>query len=309
MEERADGVFFSLASNLEGGVPELFDLMFGFLARKTDFFTGATVDEARAIVLKAFEKHAGSAEKEREEKRRRREAEEKRLKQQREQQKQKEEEAIKAAAAEPPKPMPEPPASSSAKAEGGEGDKAAGEEENEDEKGKLQPNASNGCDLPNYSWTQTLKEIEVHVPLRAGVPLNSRDVVAEITRTHLKVGVRGKPPILDGDLPDEIKVEESLWVLEGKKDVVLTLHKVKDQQWWSRLMQSDPEINTRKVQPENSKLSDLEGETRAMVEKMMYDQRQKEMGLPTSEEKKKQEILQKFMAQHPEMDFSNAKIS
>ena len=57
------------------------------------------------------------------------------------------------------------------------------------------PNRGNGLDLDNYSWTQSLQELNVNVPVPAGT--KSRSVVCEIKKNHLKLGLKGQPPIID----------------------------------------------------------------------------------------------------------------
>ncbi|CAI9768156.1 unnamed protein product [Fraxinus pennsylvanica] len=177
----------------------------------------------------------------------------------------------------------------------------------DEKKGPRAPNKGNGLDMDNYSWGQSLQEVNITVPVPPGT--KSRFITCEIKKNYLKVGLKGQSPAIDGELFQPVKVEDCFWSLEDQKSISVLLTKQNQMEWWKYLVKGEPEIDTQKVEPENSKLSDLDPETRTTVEKMMFDQRQKSMGLPTSDEMQKQEILKKFMAEHPEMDFSKAKIN
>jgi len=326
--EQFDGMLLAMAQQHEGGVQELLDTIFSFLARKTDFYTGGGEGAGEKLVMAKFRKYEKQALELHSKKKAERDDNEKKRKD-RLAQKKKEEEISDAKseasiteltddeALQLQKEIDKDKATSSENvsnvisSETTEDETKVGSDEEEDpkEKGKLKPNPGNGCDLPNYRWTQTLSEIELRVPVNVSFTVRPRDLIVDFQKRHLKCGLKGHPLIIDGELYNDIKLEESTWVLEDKKTVFITLEKVNKMEWWSRLVQTDPEISTRKINPEPSKLSDLDGETRGLVEKMMYDQRQRELGLPTSDEQKKQDIIKKFMEQHPEMDFSKCKFN
>ena len=160
---------------------------------------------------------------------------------------------------------------------------------------------------PPYKWAQTLRDVTMTIPPPEG-GLNKRVIKVSFKPTHLKIELRGET-VVDGDLHGRIKCEESTWYLnEGSLCIELTKAGEKEE-WWAAVCKGDPEVDTTKLQPEDSQLSDLPGETRGVVEKMMYDQRQKQMGKPTSDEQKKQDMIRTMQEANPQMDFSQAKFS
>lgn len=331
-DERFDGLFMNVAQNAHGIEP-LLDHLFGFLRRKTDFFTGASEEQIEELVLTVIRKHGAIKTREAAEKKAQAEKDEKK----RQAEKKKKEAAAAAAAAAAAPPTAEdgviemtsegvfdatlskaPAAAASVASATADGDKdgmeAAAEdaedkaaEEAEAEADKTPPPPGNGGTTDKYTWTQTLSEVSVILPLPPGTKTKTLEV--DIRNTRFRVAIKGQAgPLVEGEFHKRVIVDDSLWTLEDG-DLVVTLQKDNKMEWWKCVLVGDPEINTQKVQPENSKLADLDSETRQTVEKMMFDQRQKAAGKPTSDELQKQEMLSKFMAAHPEMDFSKAKFT
>jgi len=307
-----------------GGIDPLLDSFFGFMRRKTDFFAGAAADQAEAKVIEAFKKNLARSEednKEKAAKEKKRKAEEdarkKRIeaeKQQKQQKKAEEEgsriEDITDAPAAPAAPAADAASSSSDAAAASSAVEKAADGEDTGEGTGITPK-DNGAEHDKYRWTQTLQDLNVYIPVPSGT--KAKHLSIDIKKKALVAKVQGQDAVLSGELYAAVKLEDCFWSVEddaksGGRLVSITLTKMNQMEWWKNVCEGEPEINTQKVEPENSKLSDLDGDTRQTVEKMMYDQRQKQAGLPTSEEQGKQDMLKKFMESHPEMDFSKAKI-
>lgn len=284
------------------GIDNFFNNLFSFMRRKTDFFTLA--DKSKDIVNQALEKHlkdyiddkareAALKAKEQEEKRKReaKAAEEAAKRKQGESTAQVEEvtdeeaeRIIKEQEAKKKETDDAKMKSDSPKKEGEDDEEEEGKDDKKEDKG-MKPNSGNGGDLDKYRWIQTLEEVTVFVKLPDNITSKQLDI--QMKASTLKIGVKGQTPIVDGALHKKIKTGDSLWTLETdgpKRTLQLTLVKVDGMNWWNCIIEGDPKIDTQKVEPENSKLSDLDSETRSTVEKMMFDQQQKQKGLPTSEE-------------------------
>jgi len=182
-------------------------------------------------------------------------------------------------------------------------------EEDKVAEGKMRPGPGNGGITEKYSWAQhDIKEITITIPVSSNV--RGRDVKVNYDAKTVSVVVQGNE-IIKGEWHQLIKPDTLLWSIEEVKDgklITITFEKFDTYKWWECIVKGETLIDTSKINPEPSKISDIEDpEMRAQIEKMMFDTRQKSMGLPTSDDMQKTKMYEQFMKAHPEMDFSKVK--
>jgi hypothetical protein len=175
------------------------------------------------------------------------------------------------------------------------------------DEGKQVP-VGNGGSTSRYVWTQTLEEVTVHVPLPDGV--RARDLDVRICANTLSIRRKKKGggtqhsdddnndddddddvPPLEGTLFARVRPSESTWTLESNDDAAATyrrpvatlqliLEKVQ-RTWWETVMSGDgPLIDTTMVDSTRH-IGTYDDETQAEIRRIMHDQRQELLGLPT----------------------------
>ncbi len=242
--EKFDAILLNLAQQHTGGPIELLNTVFSFLGNKTDFYSQP--DKAVGIVNKIIKEQIDIYKKSNEA-----------------------QTLAQVGVKTKTKPLPTPTSKPIERPV---------ETPDDLEVGKLMPNHGNGSKTDKYMWTQKLEELQIFVCLDNRY--NKKDLIIEIKQNHLQVAVKNGPVFINGELHANIKASDSIWLLDNEtKTIEITCPKQKNSEWWNKLLIGEPEIDTKKIMPENSKLDDLDSETRATVEKMMFDEKQKSAGL------------------------------
>ena len=152
----------------------------------------------------------------------------------------------------------------------------------------------NGGIGPNYYWTQSLQDLTIYVDVPVGC--RGKDIKCFIEPKKLYLSANGEM-LIDGFFEEAIRVDESMWTLNiaanSIPQVVITLDKGR-KTWWKHIIQGHPEIDTNKVDS-SQKIDEYDDSTQAAIRKIMFDQKQKALGLQTSDEIEKELLLQKAL--------------
>ena len=75
----------------------------------------------------------------------------------------------------------------------------------------------NGGSTDRYTWTQTLSDLQVVISAdQLGVPngqLKAKMLTIDIKKKSLKVAVKGKDALIDGELHQAVKTDNCFWTV------------------------------------------------------------------------------------------------
>ena len=123
--------------------------------------------------------------------------------------------------------------------------------------------------------------VDVQVKLPKGT--TSRQLLVVIKAKSLKVQIKGQDaPLLDGELVERVKVDDSFWNIEDNEFLNINLEKA-EEKIWKTILVGDEEIDPKSV--DNTKrVEDFDLETQGHLQKVLYERDRKMAGLPTTEE-------------------------
>ncbi|KAF8786923.1 nudC domain-containing protein 3-like [Argiope bruennichi] len=155
----------------------------------------------------------------------------------------------------------------------------------------MDPDSYNGACYDDYSWAQTIRDADIHIKVPANVT-SGKQVRVNIQHAHVKVELMKNnewSTLKEGDLSWRINVEESTWTLVPGEEIHICLQKIQER-WWDSFFIGEPKINLRAIDP-SIPYEDLDQESQAKIEELMYNEHLKRLGKPTIQQSKIQNIL------------------
>lgn len=152
----------------------------------------------------------------------------------------------------------------------------------------LDPSKSyNGARLENYSWSQSYNEVDLFVNLPENV--KSRDLIVHSTSKNISVKLKNGNILLSGDLCQACRLDP-IWSIDNN-ELQIHFEKVKEI-WWDCFLTSEPKLDISKIDCVKP-MEDLAEDAQAKIQELQWNQEQKRLGLPTSDEIKNLNTLRK----------------
>jgi len=289
VQQRCDDMLFQITKEIGRGCDGLLEEVFGFLFRRTDFFyvmepggnMGFPPGQAINKVIYFFNKfqelhfkripYDPSIEQ-------RWEKYQKEMQEKRKEEEERKKEAEKKKEEAPEEEMREPQTQ-------------VKEEPSQIEEKFKRISTYNGDVLDRYSWGQGVWDVTVQLDLPPGT--KPKMLTVEMTPSNICVRLKGdEEPLLEGEFFDRIKVEHSFWSVEDDSYLMLNLEKAREV-IWATVLKGDREIDTKNVD-NAKKLDEFDLETQGHLQKVLYEQNRKLNGLPTTEEQKQIDLMNRL---------------